>query len=161
MWSSGERPPGGFWIKKSGILFRAVENFVSLQPQNRNESAIGLWCNGNTTDSGPVIPGSNPGSPTHPPLFKSLNPAGNCHFTGFFVAFPDPGPAFGADGGKPVLLFMCPGGQPSFRMFSSMSLIFSLTSSMSPFSFSTLCSISVSRLLPFLEVADRKPRLFS
>ena len=24
----------------------------------------GLWCNGNTTDSGPVIPGSNPGSPT-------------------------------------------------------------------------------------------------
>ena len=26
--------------------------------------AIGLWCNGNTTDSGPVILGSNPGSPT-------------------------------------------------------------------------------------------------
>lgn len=25
---------------------------------------IGIWCNGNTTDSGPVIPGSNPGSPT-------------------------------------------------------------------------------------------------
>ena len=25
---------------------------------------IGLWCNGNTTDSGPVIPGSNPGIPT-------------------------------------------------------------------------------------------------
>ena len=25
---------------------------------------IGLWCNGNTTDSGPVFPGSNPGSPT-------------------------------------------------------------------------------------------------
>ena len=24
----------------------------------------GLWCNGNITDSGPVIPGSNPGSPT-------------------------------------------------------------------------------------------------
>ena len=24
----------------------------------------GLWCNGNTTDSGPVFPGSNPGSPT-------------------------------------------------------------------------------------------------
>ena len=29
---------------------------------------IGLWCNGNTTDSGPVIPGSNPGSPTKTPL---------------------------------------------------------------------------------------------
>ena len=25
---------------------------------------IGVWCNGNTTDSGPVILGSNPGSPT-------------------------------------------------------------------------------------------------
>ena len=25
---------------------------------------IGLWCNGNTTDSGPVFPGSSPGSPT-------------------------------------------------------------------------------------------------
>ena len=25
---------------------------------------IGLWCNGNTTDSGPVIPSSNLGSPT-------------------------------------------------------------------------------------------------
>ena len=24
----------------------------------------GLWCNGNITDSGPVVPGSNPGSPT-------------------------------------------------------------------------------------------------
>ena len=24
----------------------------------------GIWCNGNTTDSGPVIPGSNPGIPT-------------------------------------------------------------------------------------------------
>ena len=27
-------------------------------------SNIGLWCNGNTTDSGPVIPSSNLGSPT-------------------------------------------------------------------------------------------------
>ena len=25
---------------------------------------IGLWCNGNTADSGPAFPGSNPGSPT-------------------------------------------------------------------------------------------------
>ena len=24
----------------------------------------GIWCNGNTTDSGPVIPGSSPGIPT-------------------------------------------------------------------------------------------------
>ncbi len=28
------------------------------------KSKIGIWCNGNTTDSGPVIPGSSPGIPT-------------------------------------------------------------------------------------------------
>ena len=28
------------------------------------KSEIGIWCNGNTTDSGPVIPGSSPGIPT-------------------------------------------------------------------------------------------------
>ena len=27
----------------------------------------GLWCNGNTTDSGPVFLGSSPGSPTNCP----------------------------------------------------------------------------------------------
>ena len=26
--------------------------------------SIGIWCNGNTTDSGPVFPGSSPGIPT-------------------------------------------------------------------------------------------------
>ena len=31
---------------------------------------IGIWCNGNTTDSGPVFPGSNPGIPTDKPLVK-------------------------------------------------------------------------------------------
>ena len=31
---------------------------------------IGLWCNGNTTDSGPVILGSNPGSPTSKDDFR-------------------------------------------------------------------------------------------
>lgn len=25
---------------------------------------IGIWCNGNTADSGPAFPGSNPGIPT-------------------------------------------------------------------------------------------------
>ena len=30
----------------------------------QQQKDIGIWCNGNTTDSGPVIPGSNPGSPT-------------------------------------------------------------------------------------------------
>ncbi len=28
------------------------------------QAVIGLWCNGNTADSGPAFPGSSPGSPT-------------------------------------------------------------------------------------------------
>ena len=27
------------------------------------EQCTGLWCNGNTADSGPAFPGSSPGSP--------------------------------------------------------------------------------------------------
>jgi len=38
-----------FWIK---------EKFVSLHRKTEMKCSIGLWCNGNTTDSGPVIPGS-------------------------------------------------------------------------------------------------------
>ena len=58
-----------FWIK---------EKFVSLHRKTEMKCSIGLWCNGNTTDSGPVILGSNPGSPaeermileSHPFLFQ-------------------------------------------------------------------------------------------
>ena len=32
--------------------------------RSRPANIIELWCNGNTTDSGPVIPGSNPGNST-------------------------------------------------------------------------------------------------
>ena len=35
-------------------MFAIPKLFVSLHPQTK---IIGLWCNGNTTDSGPVIPG--------------------------------------------------------------------------------------------------------
>ena len=48
---------------------------VSLHRQNRNGWfwwKIGLWCNGNTTDSGPVFPGSSPGSPTKRSKMKVL-----------------------------------------------------------------------------------------
>ena len=40
------------WICKNKFYFCTVERDIEL------------WCNGNTTDSGPVIPGSNPGSST-------------------------------------------------------------------------------------------------
>ena len=62
-----------FWIK---------EKFVSLHRKTEMKCSIGLWCNGNTTDSGPVIPGSNPGSPTNHQLFTDKNPL-KCNFSGF------------------------------------------------------------------------------
>ena len=34
------------------------------QKDNNRSFDFGLWCNGNTTDSGPVFLGSNPSSPT-------------------------------------------------------------------------------------------------
>ena len=48
----------------------------SLQLQNKvlllhHQNVIELWCNGNTTDSGPVILGSNPGSSTRKTAPKS------------------------------------------------------------------------------------------
>ena len=60
-------------------MFAIPKLFVSLHPQTK---IIGLWCNGNTTDSGPVIPGSNPGSPTNHQLFTDKNPL-KCNFSGF------------------------------------------------------------------------------
>ena len=60
-----------FFAKKIAELFAIPNLFVSLHPQTK---IIGLWCNGNTTDSGPVIPGSNPGSPTKHLLFTDKNP---------------------------------------------------------------------------------------
>lgn len=37
---------------------------IAIRKQNDCRHKIGIWCNGNTTDSGPVIPGSSPGIPT-------------------------------------------------------------------------------------------------
>ena len=43
-------------IRVAQLLFAAFSR--------RKQRVIGLWCNGNTTDSGPVFLGSNPSSPT-------------------------------------------------------------------------------------------------
>ena len=56
-----------FFAKKCPKMFVVQKKFVRSYLCNRKterDSKFGLWCNGNTTDSGPVIPGSNPGSPT-------------------------------------------------------------------------------------------------
>ena len=47
---------------------------IAIRKQNDCRHKIGIWCNGNTTDSGPVIPGSNPGSPTIRHIFKAKEP---------------------------------------------------------------------------------------
>ena len=64
-----------FWIK---------EKFVSLHRKTEMKCSIGLWCNGNTTDSGPVIPGSNPGSPTQ---HTDKNPLKSQVLVGFLLLF--------------------------------------------------------------------------
>ena len=64
-----------FWIK---------EKFVSLHRKTEMKCSIGLWCNGNTTDSGPVIPGSNPGSPTNLP-YLSQKTTKIASFSGFLL----------------------------------------------------------------------------
>ena len=51
------------------------EKVVPLHPQNRtrefsSKKLIGVWCNGNTADSGPAFPGSSPGTPTKKKIAK-------------------------------------------------------------------------------------------
>ena len=50
------------WLKKKPYLCIAIRNKGCLL--RIAEIKIGIWCNGNTTDSGPVFPGSSPGIPT-------------------------------------------------------------------------------------------------
>ena len=38
-----------------------------LVPLHTKSKSIGIWCNGNTADSGPAFPGSSPGIPTKKP----------------------------------------------------------------------------------------------
>ena len=134
----------------------------------QQQKDIGIWCNGNTTDSGPVIPGSNPGIPT-----KSIFLLERCFFVlGSFVdeSFPSRPSIFGATFSKGSVVFSsikkaevlglhfgC-----SFYLFSaSIAFIFCFTSSRSSLSFCTFRFISSTRLFPFLLAALRKPRLFS
>ena len=50
-----------FFEKKQPSLLPMSENMRTFAAQFRR---IGVWCNGNTADSGPAFPGSNPGTPT-------------------------------------------------------------------------------------------------
>ena len=46
---------------KKHLIFAPV---IQREGCSRLQKDIGVWCNGNTTDSGPVFPGSSPGTPT-------------------------------------------------------------------------------------------------
>ena len=135
----------------------------------QQQKDIGIWCNGNTTDSGPVIPGSNPGIPT-----KSIFLLERCFFVlGSFVdeSFPSRPSIFGTTFSKGFFLSYTYKKKPKclvctpavlFYLFSaSIAFIFCFTSSRSSLSFCTFRFISSTRLFPFLLAALRKPRLFS
>ena len=49
---------------KTKKFINRLENAKKVVPLQRKTS-IGIWCNGNTTDSGPVILGSSPSIPTN------------------------------------------------------------------------------------------------
>ena len=148
---------------------------------------IGIWCNGNTTDSGPVIPGSSPGIPTSSSLSSIINLHIGIWCNGNTT---DSGPVIpGSSPGIPThtvrhlsvmegvffvyrdsVLWSIHNNKPqSFRpgvcciyFFSaSIALIFCFTISRSVLSFSILRFISSTRLLPFLLAVLKKPRLFS
>ena len=60
-------------VKKHRFFFADKKLSSTFASSLRQEHIIGLWCNGNTTDSGPVIPSSNLGSPTpRPPLIAEV-----------------------------------------------------------------------------------------
>ena len=56
-----------FFRKKLRKYLQFKKKSLPLHSQSRNDcydKNIGIWCNGNTTDSGPVILGSSPSIPT-------------------------------------------------------------------------------------------------
>ena len=59
-WSSIKGKKNTFFQQKNRKTFFYIEKMCNFAPH----LGIGLWCNGNTADSGPAFPGSSPGSPT-------------------------------------------------------------------------------------------------
>ena len=115
------------------------------------KSKIGIWCNGNTTDSGPVIPGSSPGIPTHTVRHLSV-------MKGVFFVYRN-SVLWSIHNNKPQSFR--PGVYCIYFFSASIALIFCFTISRSALSFSILRFISSTRLLPFLLAVLKKPRLFS
>ena len=62
-----------FFYKKVSKNFANSEKSTTFAPAIRNKRVLktkfGVWCNGNTADSGPAFPGSSPGTPTKREMF--------------------------------------------------------------------------------------------
>ena len=54
--------------KNSEKCFGLKKSLYLCTAKTEMKCSIGLWCNGNTTDSGPVIPGSNPVAQHNTPI---------------------------------------------------------------------------------------------
>ena len=129
---------------------------------------IGIWCNGNTTDSGPVIPGSSPGIPTIKKFYFKFGIWCNGNTTDSGPVIPGSSPGIPTHTVRHLsvmkgvfflfigILFYC-----IYFFSASIALIFCFTISRSALSFSILRFISSTRLLPFLLAVLKKPRLFS
>ena len=63
---SGKKSKNTFFLKKNREKLATYKKNAYLCKRNEElQTFIGIWCNGNTTDSGPVILGSSPSIPTH------------------------------------------------------------------------------------------------
>ena len=144
---------------------------------------IGIWCNGNTTDSGPVIPGSSPGIPTIKKFYFKFGIWCNGNTTDSGPVIPGSSPGIPTHEARHLSVMkgvffvyrnsilwrihnnnpqsFRPGGYCIYFFSASIALIFCFTISRSALSFSILRFISSTRLLPFLLAVLKKPRLFS
>ena len=114
------------FIKNSEKVLVFREKVVPLHPQfSKSAEAnykFGVWCNGNTADSGPAFPGSSPGTPTKREMFARAS---------LFLCFNPYGKDIKTKGGcREATAFNV------YSLFSaSIALIFSLTNCMSSLSF--------------------------
>ena len=54
-----------FFYKKVPKNFVSFKKSCTFAPAfQKCTASFGVWCNGNTADSGPAFPGSSPGTPT-------------------------------------------------------------------------------------------------
>ena len=58
--------------EKFGGLRKSPYLCTRNQGTTRLQYKIGIWCNGNTADSGPAFPGSSPGTPTRTQSLTAL-----------------------------------------------------------------------------------------